>query len=115
MPKKKKPKDDEGLRGAVASLIDLVDYQDASVVSRQIISSSAGTVTMFAFDEGEGLSEHTTPFDAMAQVVEGEAEISIAGRPLRVKEGELVIMPANEPHAVLAVNRFKMLLTMIRS
>ncbi len=115
MAKKEKPKGDEGLRGTVARLIDLVDYQEGAVVSRQVVSGSAATVTMFAFDRGEGLSEHTTPFDAMAQVLEGEAEITIADRPLRVKAGELVVMPANEPHAVLATTRFKMLLTMIKS
>jgi quercetin dioxygenase-like cupin family protein len=115
MNEKEKRTDAESLRGTVARLTDLVGYQDSSVVSRQIVSGSAGTVTMFAFDQGEGLSEHTTPFDAMVQVIDGEAQINIAGKPLRVKEGELVIMPANEPHAVKATTRFKMLLTMIRS
>lgn len=103
------------LRGRAARLVDLVDYQADSVVSHQIASSNAGSVTLFAFDEGQGLSEHTTPFDALVQLLDGEAEITIAAKPLRLKEGDLVIMPANQPHAVKAVKRFKMLLTMIRA
>ncbi len=102
------------LHGRVARLIDLVDYQDDSVVSQQIVKSDAGNVTLFAFDEGQGLSEHTTPFDALVQVLDGEAEVAIAGKPLKLREGDAVIMPANRPHAVRAVSRFKMLLTMIR-
>lgn len=102
------------LHGRVARLADLVDYQDESVVSQQIVKSDAGNVTLFAFDQGQGLSEHTTPFDALVQVLDGEAEIVIAGKPLALKEGDAVIMPANRPHAVRAVSRFKMLLTMIR-
>lgn len=102
------------LHGQVARLVDLVDYQDNSVVSQQIVKSEAGNVTLFAFDRGEALSEHTTPFDALVQVLDGEAEIAIAGKPLRLKEGDAVIMPADQPHAVRAVGRFKMLLTMIR-
>jgi quercetin dioxygenase-like cupin family protein len=96
-------------------LADLVDYQQGSVVSRTIIDKKAGTVTLFAFDEGQGLSEHTAPFDAMVYLVDGEAEIVISGKPLRLKEGEMVIMPANQPHALGAVKKFKMILTMIRS
>jgi len=96
-------------------LVDMVAYQDGSVVSRQIIKKETGNVTLFAFAEGENLSEHTAPFDALVNVLEGEAEITIAGEPSRVKEGELIIMPANVPHAVSAVSPFKMLLTMIRS
>jgi len=96
-------------------LVDMVTYQDGSVVSRQIIKKETGNVTLFAFAEGENLSEHTAPFDALVNVLEGEAEITIAGEPSRVKEGELIIMPANVPHAVSAVSPFKMLLTMIRS
>lgn len=103
------------IRGQTAKLTDLVGYQDGSVVSHQIVNRKAGTVTLFAFDEGEGLSEHTTPFDALVQLLDGEAEITIAGKPFNVKEGEAIIMPANEPHALKAVSRFKMLLTMIRS
>jgi len=96
-------------------LIELVEYQAGSVVSRALVNEKAGTVTLFAFDEGEGLSEHTAPFDALVHLLEGEAEVVISGRPLRLKQGEVVIMPANEPHALKALTRFKMLLTMIRS
>jgi quercetin dioxygenase-like cupin family protein len=84
------------------------------VVSRQIVKTAAGSVTMFAFDAGEGLSEHTTPFDALAQVVEGEAEITISGHAHRVQGGEMILMPANQPHALKALKRFQMILTMIR-
>ncbi len=96
-------------------LIDLADYQVGSVVSRTIIDKQAGTVTFFAFDEGQGLSEHTAPFDALVYLLDGEAEIVISGKPLRLKQGEMVIMPANQPHALRAVQKFKMILTMIRS
>lgn len=96
-------------------LADLVSYQDGAVVSRTLINRATGTVTLFAFEEGQGLSEHTAPFDAMAQVLEGEAEITVAGKPLATKAGDAVLMPAHQPHAVKARSRFKMLLTMIRS
>ena len=105
----------EKLVGQAVRLIDLGDYQEGSVVSRTIIDKKTGTVTFFAFDEGQGLSEHTAPFDAMVYLLEGEAEIAISGRPLRVKEGEMVIMPAHQPHSLRAVRKFKMILTMIRS
>jgi quercetin dioxygenase-like cupin family protein len=98
-----------------ARLVELVDYQKGSVVSRAIIDKKAGTVTLFAFDEGEGLSEHTAPFDALVYLVDGEAEVVISGKPVLLKEGEMVVMPANKPHALRAVKRFKMVLTMIRS
>lgn len=94
---------------------DLVSYQEGSVVSRQIIKQNKGNLTLFAFDERQGLSEHTSPFDALVHVLEGEAEIVISGKPLRVKAGEMVLMPANQPHGLTAVTRFKMLLTMLRS
>lgn len=93
----------------------LTGYQDGSVVSRVLLKRSGGTVTLFAFDTGQGLSEHTTPFDAIAHVLEGEAEITIAGTAVRVAAGGMVLMPANQPHALSARSRFKMLLTMIRS
>ncbi|MGC9445091.1 MAG: cupin domain-containing protein [Candidatus Methanospirareceae archaeon] len=93
---------------------DLVEYQEGAVVSRTLINRKTGTVTLFAFAAGQGLSEHTTPFDALVQILDGEAEIIISGRSLRVKESEMVIMPANEPHALRAVKPFKMMLTMIR-
>ena len=106
----------KGLAAAtVANVRDLINYQDGAVVSREIIKNPGGNVTLFAFDEGEGLTEHTSPFDALVHVLEGEAEISIAGQPHRVQEGELILMPASQPHALRAVKRYKMILTMIRS
>ena len=99
----------------VVGLIDLVHYQDGSVVSRTIVKRSTGTVTLFAFDEGQGLSEHTAAFDALAHVLEGEVEITVSGRALRTTAGEAVLLPANQPHALKALSKFKMVLTMIRS
>jgi quercetin dioxygenase-like cupin family protein len=96
-------------------LVDLADYQEGSVVSRTVIDKKAGTVTFFAFAEGQGLSEHTAPFDALVYLVEGEAEVVISGKPIPLKGGEMVIMPANQPHALRAIRNFKMILTMIRS
>ena len=93
----------------------MVDYQEGSIVSRTLLDKKTGSVTLFAFDKGQRLSEHTAPFDAMVYVLEGEAEITISGRPYRLKEGEMIIMPANEPHAVNAPKKFKMLLVMIKS
>src|SRR5580692_7702242 len=93
---------------------DLVNYNDGAVVSRTLMKRTTGTITLFAFDAGQGLSEHTTPFDAVAQILEGEAEISVSGKPLLTAAGEAVLMPANQPHALKGVIRFKMLLTMIR-
>ena len=95
--------------------LDFISYQEGSVVSRTIIDRKAGTVTLFAFDESQGLSEHTAPFDALAQILEGEVEITIAGKPLRLEGGEFVLMPAHQPHALRGITKFKMLLTMIRS
>ena len=108
-------KNQEKLEAQAKRLVDLIDFQDASVVSRTIIDKKAGTVTLFAFDEGQGLSEHTAPYDALVQALEGEADIAISGKPIRVRQGEITIMPANEPHALTAVTKFKMILTMIRS
>jgi len=93
----------------------MVDYQKDAVVSKTIVEKKAGTVTLFSFDQGQGLSEHTAPFDALVQVLEGAVEIKISGKPFQLKQGEVIIMPANEPHALKAVEKFKMLLTMIRS
>lgn len=101
--------------GQAIRLNDLADYQEGSVVSRTIIDRKTGTVTFFAFDEGQGLSEHTVPFDALVYLLEGEAEIVISGKPIQLKDGEIVIMPANQPHALRATKKFKMILTMIRS
>lgn len=103
------------LIGRVLKFIDLVDYQEGAVVSRTIVDKKTGTVTLFAFDEGQGLSEHTAPFDALVYLLDGEAEIVISGKAFRVKAGEIIIMPANEPHALRAVKKFKMVLVMIRS
>jgi len=94
---------------------DLIVYQEGSIVSRTIIDRKTGTVTLFAFDKGQGLSEHTAPFDALVFLLDGEAEIVISGQVLRLKQGEMVIMPANQPHALKATEKFKMILTMIRS
>lgn len=102
------------LVGRAVQLIDLVDYQADAVVSRTILSNKSGTVTLFAFDEGQGLSEHTAPFDALVHVLEGETEITISGNKLHAQEGEMVIMPAKQPHALNATTRFKMMLIMIR-
>jgi len=99
----------------VRRLGELVNYQDGAVVSRALLKRPTGTVTAFAFDAGQGLSEHTAAFDALLQMVEGEAEVTIAGKPLLLREGDVILLPAQVPHAVAATTRFKMLLTMIRS
>jgi len=96
-------------------MMDLIDYQKGAVVSRTIIDKKTGTLTLFAFDEGQGLSEHTTPFDALVYCLDGEAEVVISGKAFRLREGEMLIMPAHQPHAVRAVKQFKMILIMIRS
>ncbi len=97
------------------SATDLIDYREGSIVSRILLGSKAGNVTLFAFDAGQGLSEHTAPFDALVHVFDGEAEVIISGKPIAVAAGEMLIMPANEPHAVKANQRFKMVLTMVRA
>ena len=99
----------------VSMVADLVAYQAGAIVSRVLLKRETGTVTLFAFDAGQELSEHTTPYDALVQVIDGEAAITIAGRSHRVGAGEVIVMPAQQPHALRAVARFKMLLTMIRS
>ena len=104
----------EEIKARVLSAKDLVSYQEGSVVSREIVSGNAGTVSVFAFDEGEGLSEHTAPFDALVHVLDGEVEVTIAGNPLHLGEGEIVIMPAGSPHSLKALSRFKMVLTLIK-
>lgn len=101
-------------KAEIFNLAEMVNYQPGSVVSRQITKADAGNVTLFAFDEGQELSEHTAPFDALVHVVDGEAEIIISGKSFHLKNGEAIIMPADEPHAVKADGPFKMLLTMIR-
>jgi quercetin dioxygenase-like cupin family protein len=103
------------LKAKVGKAAELIEYQEGAVVSREVMKRKTGTVTLFAFDKGQGLSEHTAPFDALVHVLDGEVEISISGTPLRLKKGEMVIMPANDPHALKAVRKFKMVLTMIKS
>ena len=99
----------------VKSLLEMVDYQTEAIVSKTLIDKKTGTVSLFAFSRGQGLSEHTAPFDALVQVLDGEVEIKISGKPFHVKQGQIIVMPANEPHALKAITEFKMLLTMIRS
>jgi len=100
---------------APEKVVDLVAYQEGAVVSREVVSRPTGTVTLFAFAEGQGLSEHTAPFDALVHVLEGDVEITISGKMHRVRGGEMILMPAGQPHGLKAVTRFKMLLVMIRS
>ena len=99
----------------VSRAVDMVDYQQGAVVSRIVIKQPTGNVTLVAFDAGQELTEHTSPYDALVQVLDGEAEITIAGRPHRLRAGDMIVMPANQPHALRAAARFKMMLTMIRS
>ena len=99
----------------VLRMTDLVSYQEGSVVSRQITKADAGNVTLFAFDLGQELTEHTAPYDALTHVLEGQAEIRLGGKPFVLQAGEAIVMPANVPHALKALARFKMLLTMIRA
>jgi quercetin dioxygenase-like cupin family protein len=116
MPNKEKEKEKpKQLTAKASNLSGLIEYQEGSVVSRTIIDKKTGTVTLFAFDENQGLSEHTAPYDAMVYVVEGEVNVTIAGKPISLKQGEVTIMPANQPHALTAKSKFKMLLTMIKS
>jgi quercetin dioxygenase-like cupin family protein len=109
---------DSGKNDLIARAIKLgklVRYQRGSIISRTIMDKKAGTLTLFAFDEGQGLSEHTAPFDALVYVVSGAAEVTISGKAISMKTGEMVIMPANEPHALKAIEKFKMLLVMIKA
>src|SRR5215212_5850307 len=102
-------------KSEVLNMAELVNYQDGSVVSRQITKAEAGNVTLFAFDKDQELSEHTAPFDALVHILDGEVEVRISGKPFQLKISDAIIMPANEPHALRALTRFKMLLTMIRN
>ena len=104
----------EKLIAQQASAHDLLDYQEGSVVSRTLIDKKTGTVTLFAFDEGQGLSEHTAPFDGLVHIIDGEAEITISGKGIHLKGGEMIIMPALETHALISIKQFKMVLIMIR-
>jgi quercetin dioxygenase-like cupin family protein len=110
-----KPKSAGKLGTLPHAAVDLIDYQADAIVSREILKGKTGSVTIFAFDAGQGLSEHTAPFDALVQVLDGAAEVTISGKAQMLKAGELILMPANKPHALKAVRRFKMLLVMIRS
>jgi quercetin dioxygenase-like cupin family protein len=105
----------ENIAGKVLSLKALTDYQPDSIVSRTIVDKPSGTLTLFAFDRGQGLSEHTAPYDALVIVLDGEAEVTVAGRARPVKEGEVILLPADIPHAIRAAGRFKMMLVMIKS
>jgi quercetin dioxygenase-like cupin family protein len=102
------------LIGKVLNLKDLVQYQEGTIASRMIVNRKAGNITIFAFDEGEGLSEHTAPFDAVVTILDGECEVRVGGTPHAMKQGDSIIFPANIPHALSATSRFKMMLTMIR-
>jgi quercetin dioxygenase-like cupin family protein len=106
---------DKSPEAQVLNLADLVDYQEAAVVSRALISKPTGIITLFAFDKEQALSEHTTPFDALVHVVDGEAEVIISGKPSILKKDQIIIMPANQPHSLRAVEKFKMVLVMIKS
>lgn len=107
--------DSESVLAQVKNVKELVAYQDEAVVSRTLVDTGSGTITAFAFDEGQGLSEHTASYDATVIVIEGKVEIRISGRAFRLEEGQVITMPANKPHAIKAITRFKMLLVMIRA
>jgi len=102
-------------KSQVLTFTKMADYQEGSVVSRQIAKTDGGNITLFAFDQGQGLSEHTAPFDALVYILEGEAEVTISGKLFELKTGDAILMPANEPHALKAAQRFKMLLTMLHA
>lgn len=101
-------------KGKVLKLSALINYSEGGVISKQVLKNEAGNITLFSFDKEQGLSEHTAPFDAMVQILEGKAEIKINGNPAVLEEGESIIMPADIPHALFAAEKFKMLLTMIK-
>ena len=104
----------EDLKGRVFSLVDLVSYQEGAIASRMIVNKPAGNITIFSFDENEGLSEHTAPYDAVVTILEGDCEVVVSGQSHMMKEGDTIIFPANAPHAVSAVKKIKMMLVMIR-
>lgn len=115
LKERRKMTEEKTLVSKVQRLAELIEYQEGAVVSKTLIDEEKGTVTLFAFGEGQGLSEHTAPFDALVYILDGKAEIIISGKSLNLQNGEMVIMPANEPHALKALSNFKMLLIMIRS
>ena len=100
---------------SIKNLNNLIEYQENSVLSKTLIDKKVGTVTLFAFDKDQGLSEHTTPFDALVYIFDGEAEITISGKPYHLKKDQMLIMPANDPHALRAIEKYKMMLIMIKS
>ena len=101
-------------KGAILNVVEMIEYSAGGVTSKQVLKNAAGNITLFSFDTGQGLSEHTAPFDAVVEILDGEAEITIDGKPLLLTTGQIVIMPANIPHALFAKQQFKMLLTMIK-
>ena len=103
------------MKATTIDLVSLLDYQKDSIVSREIVNKKTGTVTLFAFDKGQGLSEHTAPFDAVVYILDGRARITISGKPYIAEKGQMMIMPANKPHSLKAIRSFKMLLVMIKS
>ena len=105
----------KNLQANTFDLVSLLDYQKDSIVSREIVNKNTGTITLFAFDKGQGLSEHTAPFDAVVYILDGRTRITISGKPYIAKKGQMIVMPANKPHSLKAVGRFKMLLVMIKS
>jgi len=113
-PKEKQDRKRKELYAKVIRLKDLLDYSDSTVASRMIISQKTGNITIFSFDENEGLSEHTAPFDAVVTILEGECEVWVAGQTYQMKEGDTIIFPAQVPHALSAITKFKMSLTMIK-
>ncbi len=115
MPPDKPARSNKVPKGITQPLVKLVEYQPGAIVSRRIMKSQSGTVTLFAFDIAQGLSEHTAPFDALVHVLDGSAEVAIAGKASSLHEGDMIIIPAGEPHSVHAVARFKMVLTLLRS
>jgi quercetin dioxygenase-like cupin family protein len=114
-PKGKSGMQENELYGRVLDLVELVRYQEDAIVSRIVTKAAKGSVTMFAFDRGQELSEHTAPFDALVQVVDGEAEIRVSGEPHLLQRVQGIVMPANQPHSVKAVAKFKMILTMLKT
>lgn len=115
MAPEKEQNTNEKLSAQALNLAQLINYQEDSVVSRTLVNRPSGTVTLFAFGKGQGLSEHTAPYDALVYMVDGQADITIAGKTVRAGTGDIVLMPAQQPHALQAVTEFKMMLTMIRS
>ncbi len=115
MEEEKMQTDTDILPGKTLKLDELIKYQEGSVVSRTVIDKKTGTITLFSFDEGQSLSEHTAPFDALVYLIDGEAEVTVSGKVNRLTDGKMIIMPANEPHALRATKRFKMMLVMVKS